>query len=627
MKKIVIFLLMLGGLFACNDMESVLEPDPDIVVTEDRGGLYVLCDGNYSLNNSTLAVYDFGTRSMHRRFFEAVNGRKLGDTGNEMLLYGSKLYVVMNVSSQLEVLDARTGLSLAQIPFFDADRARQPRDLCFWEDKVYVCSFDGTVARVDTALLQVDGVVKVGRNPDGITYSNGKLYVSNSGGLDYATGLGYERTVSILDAESMQLIKTLDVGLNPGRIRADRYGYVYVSCRGNYSDVPGTWVCIDAQSDEVHRVFDLDVLNFDVYDRYAYLYHYDYERQDSWIKLFDLLNQEEARSNFITDATVVRTPYGVDVRADNGDVFITDAGNFVTSGDVCCFDPEGRLKYRLTQVGVSPNSVVYVSDFVASGSVNDTMPAEANYIARVWAYAPAPGQFVGRYPSYEAGDDAVFMLEKVSEQLIGRADGLVSLGAYGGSLVFSFAEPIRNRAGLSDFTILGNAFSQSAEPGIVEVSVDANGNGLPDDPWFELAGSAYAQADTKKRIRVTYQKPTQSGDSVQVRFSDGRFERMPSVYPDWAGDSIVFTGTLLAPTATRKENTGFWILNALDWGYADNKPNISEASHLDLDWAVDADGHAVALEEAHFVRVYTGVYQHMGVVGELSTEICGAILF
>ena len=132
---------------------------------------------------------------------------------------------------------------------------------------------------------------------------------------------------------------------------------------------------------------------------------------------------------------------------------------------------------------------------------------------------------------------------------------------------------------------------------------------------------------SKKRIRVTYQKPTQSGDSVQVRFSDGRFERMPSVYPDWAGDSIVFTGTLLAPTATRKENTGFWILNALDWGYADNKPNISEASHLDLDWAVDADGHAVALEEAHFVRVYTGVYQHMGVVGELSTEICGAILF
>jgi len=163
MKKIFLYsclkafclFLVLNAFVSCDDLESIV-PNSNGTINGSIGGLYILCDGNYSLNNSTLALYDFKKNSLNTDFFQSKSGRKLGDTGNDMQRYGSKLYVVVNVSSQLEVLDARTGKVLRQIPFMDGTKARQPRTVTFWEDKAYVCSFDGTVAKIDTTTLDVE---------------------------------------------------------------------------------------------------------------------------------------------------------------------------------------------------------------------------------------------------------------------------------------------------------------------------------------------------------------------------------------------------------------------------------------------------------------------------------------
>ena len=231
MRHLLLLVLAAFVLYACDDLTSVVPDSNDSV--EGTGALYILCDGNYSLNNSTLSVYDFSVKKLTSDFFQSINGRKLGDTGNDLQRYGSKLYVVVNGSSQVEVLDARNGMSLKQIPFFNSSTARQPRAITFWKKKAYVCSFDGTVARIDTTSLEIEAFATVGRNPDGIAASNNKLYVSNSGGLDYGSILGYDHTVSVLSTETFTEVKRIEVGLNPGRIKADNFGYVYVSVRGD----------------------------------------------------------------------------------------------------------------------------------------------------------------------------------------------------------------------------------------------------------------------------------------------------------------------------------------------------------------------------------------------------------
>jgi len=617
--------VFIAAIFAgCDDMESVL-PELSVVDADLEGALYVLCDGNYSLNNSTLALYDFTNGTLDADFFQTSNGRKLGDTGNEIQRYGSKIYVVVNVSSQIEVIDARTGLSIRQIPMFDGSKARQPRYMAFWEDKAYVCSFDGTVARIDTTSLEVEAFVKVGRNPDGITVSNNKLYVSNSGGLDYATTIGYDNTVSVIGIDDFTEIKKIEVGCNPYRILSDDIGYVYVACRGDYNNQKPVFQRINSMNDQIEETWDINVMNFDIYNGNAYLYYYDSETKESWIKVFNLKNHELSGESFIKDGTRIVTPYGIDVDQENGDVYITDAGNYITSGSVYCFRADGTLRFKIKQVGISPNSVVRVDDFTGSSATpGETHKNDSSYIEKVLDYSPAPGQFVGTYPAYENNYSREDMIAMAESSLKRKTGGMVTLGRYGGSLTFSFRLPVLNNPNSKDFRIFGNAFTNSSEPGIVEVSVDVNSNGIADDPWYEIAGSEYSKEATVHGYRICYYRPQNLADSVFFRDNQGGSGRVNAFYPTWQGDSIVCEGTLLAPTATLNQSTGFWTLNSLDWGYADNKPNSSELCQFDLDWAVDKDGKSIKLLYADFIRIYTGVNQNAGWVGELSTEITGA---
>ena len=118
------------------------------------------------------------------------------------------------------------------------------------------------------------------------------------------------------------------------------------------------------------------------------------------------------------------------------------------------------------------------------------------YITKVYEFCPAPGQFVNLLPKYEEGDTEETMIKKVEECISGKNDVLISLGSYGGYVTFGFDHAVVNVKGEKDFKILGNSFyaaanpnpnapesGGSSEPGIVMVSIDKNGNGLPDDEW------------------------------------------------------------------------------------------------------------------------------------------------
>lgn len=616
---LILFALLLGSLTSCDDMHSI-DIDQDNSSIEGVGGLMVLCEGRLSLNNSTLSVFDMQKKTLISDFFQQANGRKMGDTGNDLKRYGSKLYVIVNGSGQLEVLNAVTGKSIRQLSFVVSGKNKQPRSLAFWNDKAYVCCFDGSVVRLDTATLDMEATVQAGRNPDGITASNGKLYVSNSGGLDFNSGLSYDNSVSVVDIESFAEIKKIEVGLNPGCIVSDNLGHVYVSVRGDYAAESGTWVCIDAQQDVVSQVYPMAVTKCCILDEKAYYYYWNEKSGENQIGVFDLVSKEVDNEQFITDGTLLETPYGIDADPENRLIYMTDAHGFETFGDVLCFNTSGQLLYRIRQVGNNPSICLSIPDFNPDPFEQpDTTATIPDGIASVFDFSPAPGQFVGVYPKDVSGETKADYLHRVLQQLRGN---LVSLGGYGGSITFGFDSLVHNREGI-DFKIFGNAFSGSSEPGIVEVSVDENKNGLPDDAWFELAGSEFASNTTKKGYRLVYYRPLVAGDSIRWTDNQGSGGMLKRKYPKWAGDSVVWTGSLLAANAERSAS-GFWVYKNLPWGYVDNQPNDSDLCGFDLDWARDAQGNAVVLEKIHFVRVYTGVHLSMGGLGEISTEISGA---
>ena len=246
----------------------------------------------------------------------------------------------------------------------------------------------------------------------------------------------------------------------------------------------------------------------------------------------------------------------------------------------------------------------------------------SKYISEIIEYKPAPGQYINK--TYGSLENA--------EKLVGGKSAILSLGAWGGYVTFTFDHTIENREDAKDFVVYGNAMGGLSEPGIVKVSFDENGNGLPDDTWYELAGSAHQKEETILNYQLTYTNPK---EYANVPWEDNQ-ENQDSVmvnpyhsqnyYPLFIEekDKVSFNGTRVYPKVSLE---GFASIDALEWGYVDNFDadyNTYAGNAMDLDWAVDDNMNPVALRGVDFISVYTGAQGNVGWLGEISTEIKGA---
>ena len=267
-----------------------------------------------------------------------------------------------------------------------------------------------------------------------------------------------------------------------------------------------------------------------------------------------------------------------------------------------------------------------LSGVVSASAVNPEMN-------KVYEFIAAPGQFVNTLPEWEEGDDEEAMCAKALDMM--RDGGFISLGAYGGYVTVGFETTIVNVENKRDIYIQGNMFNGGAEPGVVMVSYDINGNGLPDDEWFEIAGSEYK--NSVLNYEITYRHPASADDDIEWTDNKGgsgkvlknQYHKQP-YWPQWLDDkeSLIFHGTRLPDNSTNQgtEDAPYYVLDAFEYGYADNQPNMAngeynDAAKIDIDWAVDANGNSVKMPGVDFVRIYTGINQYNGWIGECSTEV------
>ena len=628
MKKLSI--LTLAAFFMACDPEPVLLDTGGGKDDSPHNGAYVLSEGLFNLNNSTLTWIDFSTLKPDSwssqggtsyDSFEKVNGRRIGDTANDMLLYGSRLYIAVNVSSTIEILDAATCTSLKQIRMEQNGIPSEPRYLAAHGGYVYMCCFDGTVQRIDTLTMEIDASVNVGRNPDGICYAAGKLYVSNSGGLDADNP---DNTVSVIDVNSFTEKTRIEVRSNPGTIRTDGKS-VFVVSRGIFDfdrmDYDYRLHRIDVETDLLTDTYNIPVLDMDIYDGKAWIYRYGSGR----IQVMDLETGQILQPDFITDGTRIECPYSIKVDSATRKVYVTDAADYVTPGSLYCFNPDGSLDYRIPGIGINPNTIQFC-DFNVNPVHNSGGQEQKNDKPnKVFEYMPAPGQFVNELPKYDPGDSAQSMAVKCLNALLTTGQ-MITLGGFGGYITVGFDTPVHNLEG-PDFRIDGNSIINGAEPAVVWVSVDANKNSLPDDPWYEIYGSEQKEGRSTPGYTIRYGKPlADDGDSDWIG-SDNRtgsikhnkFHTQP-YYPQWYdNDTVTFTATLLQDNMSYDGKN--WVMPAFEYGYVDNWPNSDTNSAFDIDWAVNPDGTPAQLEQIDFIKIQNAVIGWNTLTGEQSTEV------
>ena len=231
--------------------------------------------------------------------------------------------------------------------------AREPRDIVFYKNNAYITSYDGTVGVMDTTALTISNYVTVGRSPEQLAVANGKLYVANSGGLDYPD---YDKTVSVIDLVSFAVTKTLTVTVNPQYVVADSYGNVYVLSGGDYNTIKPSLAIIDAGTDAVKSQADFDAGYMSIQGDNIY-----FITAEGKIEIYNAKSQAVTNAAFVSDGTAITTPYSVTADGTTGEVFVTDAKDFSSNGEVFAFDKTGKKEYSFT-VGISPGKIALLKN-------------------------------------------------------------------------------------------------------------------------------------------------------------------------------------------------------------------------------------------------------------------------
>lgn len=374
--KTISYCLFLLPLLLASCAEDPTTPgvDPDLVDGSGDGGevigVYVLNEGNMGANKCTLDYFDYTTETYYRNIYAENNPEavmELGDAGNDIAVHNGRLFIVVNGSHKVEVLDAYTAKRQGSV------NISSPRYLAFRGDSVFVSSFvsdnggvNGSVVCFDARTLNVIGKCGVGAGPEEMVVVDSLLYVANS--QNYGVNV-FDNTISVVNMNTMQQVGSIPVATNLHHLRLDDFGNMWVSSRGNYADEASSLIRLAKGDDGKYAVAEklpYGCENMALGNGLLYFYSSTYD--ENWVPAYSFGSLMPAvdgytdfRNGFITDGTgaTIATPYALAVQPSNGDIFIADAKNYTSSGELRCYSPDGKLKWSAT-TGDIPGHIAFL---------------------------------------------------------------------------------------------------------------------------------------------------------------------------------------------------------------------------------------------------------------------------
>ncbi len=341
---VILFFITSGlTLISCGDND---DPDiePELTVTH---GAYILNSGLWGANSSSLDFFDIEKKAVNENVYKTQNGRDLGDTANDMLIYGSKIYIAVNVSNTIEVTDLTGKLIQTIVPTNDGSKIAGPRYLAAHRGKVYVSLLDGFVARIDTTNLYIETKVEVGVGADEMYVEGDKLYTSISSYPPYKSS-----KVKEIDLLTFSLTKEYDVIDNPTNIYVDRSGYMYVLSAGVEPDFSNKLVRFDPKTGEKKELISNGKVTFTAYKDHLYVIS---TKTENWNPVetkflrYNLTTQSFETEQFVSSDVVIKNSAYVDIEPSTGDAYIL-TGYTIETGDLYIVSKEGKL---INKVGLS----------------------------------------------------------------------------------------------------------------------------------------------------------------------------------------------------------------------------------------------------------------------------------
>lgn len=330
-------------------------------------GMYLLNEGNMGSNKSSLDYLDLSDSTAHyyRNIYSQRNPStvmSLGDVGNDCQIYGSRLWLVINCSNKVEVARADSAIRIGKVNIPNC------RYVTFNDRYAYVSSYVGTVYassnsplgsvyKVDTLTLQKVDSCSVGYQPEEMAIIGNQLYVANSGGYQGMTGQGYESTVSVIDMATMQETSKVEVAPNLHHLKADKYNQLWVTARGDYmSEASSIWWLAPDENGQMKVGGHIDQAVSDLCIVGDSLYFYGSQWSEVSMSntiTYGIINVKthQVVSTSLSSApeiSKIRMPYGIIVNPVHRDFYLMDAKNYVSSGELLHFLPDGTFDWKVS---------------------------------------------------------------------------------------------------------------------------------------------------------------------------------------------------------------------------------------------------------------------------------------
>ncbi|SFB75917.1 hypothetical protein SAMN04488494_1703 [Xylanibacter ruminicola] len=371
MKQLAYYILTLLLLSACRQDVMIVpmeKSDPGGKTQQgDIIGMYLLNEGNMGSNKSSLDYLDLSDSTAHyyRNIYSQRNPStvmSLGDVGNDCQIYGSRLWLVINCSNKVEVARADSAIRIGKVNIPNC------RYVTFNDRYAYVSSYVGTVYassnsplgsvyKVDTLTLQKVDSCSVGYQPEEMAIIGNQLYVANSGGYQGMTGQGYESTVSVIDMATMQETSKVEVAPNLHHLKADKYNQLWVTARGDYmSEASSIWWLAPDENGQMKVGGHIDQAVSDLCIVGDSLYFYGSQWSEVSMSntiTYGIINVKthQVVSTSLSSApeiSKIRMPYGIIVNPIHRDFYLMDAKNYVSSGELLHFLPDGTFDWKVS---------------------------------------------------------------------------------------------------------------------------------------------------------------------------------------------------------------------------------------------------------------------------------------
>lgn len=336
---------------------SCKKDTPQPAVFSVGKGVFVLNEGTFTYANSSLSFYDFETNAVENNLFFRVNDSPIGDVGQSLTMIGNDLYIVVNNSKYIYKVNAKTIQYKAKIEGFTSPRYM----LQINDDKAYVTDLVSTGFWVLNLNTLEKTFVETGNTTEAIVKVGNEVFMSNWSNY-YTITETSNHSIQVIDCVNDALVETIDVAQEPNSMVVDKYNHIWVSCSGGYMPPQDpAIICIDAATHQIIKRFDLasgtdypSYLTIDGAGENIFFMNGGYGTLNIYKMSVDATEIPE--TPFVTSGGKVF--YNLKVDLASGDLYVTDAKNYVQNGDLLHYSADGTL-LGTYELGLIPSYMLF----------------------------------------------------------------------------------------------------------------------------------------------------------------------------------------------------------------------------------------------------------------------------